>query len=121
MSTQETTRPAATTEEQRALRELAIRHVERVHSFRIHVVSYVIGIVGLGVIWMLTEYFQDNRWPGRFADADEGRADTWNPWYFYVVAIWTVILCVHAAKTFGRRPPTEVEIQREMDRLSARR
>ena len=121
MPTQETTRPAETTDGQRALRELAVRQVERVHSFRIHLVSYLIGVVGLGLIWMLTEYFQDNSWPARFADADEGRPDTWNPWYFYAVAIWTVILCVHAAKTFGRRPPTEREIQREMDRMNERR
>jgi hypothetical protein len=118
---QETTRPTDGTDQQRALRELAVRQVERVHSFRIHLVSYAIGIVGLGIIWMLTEYFQDSEWPARFADADEGRPDTWNPWYFYAVAVWTVILAVHAAKTFGRRPPTEREIQREMDRMNARR
>ena len=118
---QETTHPAGTTDEERALRELAVQQVERVHSFKRHVISYAIGIVGLGIIWMITEYFQDSEWPARFADADEGRADTWNPWYFYAVAVWTVILCVHAAKTFGRRPPTEGEIRREMDRISGHR
>jgi len=118
---QEATRLAGTTDEERALRELAVQQVERVHSFTRHVISYAIGIVGLGIIWMLTEYFQDSEWPARFADADNGRPDTWNPWYFYAVAVWTVILCVHAAKTFGRRPPSEREIQREMDRIGQRR
>ncbi len=123
MPTTETTRPEVTTTEDgdRTLRELAIRHVERVHAFHIHLMSYLIGIVGLGVIWMLTEYFQDNEWPARFADADEGRPDTWNPWYFYAVAVWTVVIAVHAAKTYGRRPPTESEIRREMDRMESRR
>ena len=121
MTTEETTPAPVRTDEEGALRELAVRQVERVHAFRIHLVSWAIGIVGLGVIWMLTEYFQDNRWPARFADADEGRPDTWNPWYFYAVAVWTVIICVHAAKTYARRPPTEAEIQREIERISARR
>ncbi|HMN98408.1 MAG TPA: 2TM domain-containing protein [Miltoncostaeaceae bacterium] len=121
MSTTETTRPPTRTEEEQALRALAVQQVERIHAFRRHLISYAIGVVGLGLIWMLTEYFQDNEWPSRFADADEGRPDTWNPWYFYAVAIWTVIICVHAAKTYGRRPPTEEEIQREMDRMDARR
>jgi hypothetical protein len=106
--------------EDRALRELALRQVERVHSFKIHLMTYLVGIVGLGVIWMLTEYFQDNAWPSRFADADDGRVDTWNPWYFYAIGAWTIVLAVHAAKTYGRRPPTEAEIQREIDRIAGR-
>jgi hypothetical protein len=118
---QETTRPTDGTDQQRALRELAVRQVERVHSFRIHLVSYAIGIVGLGVIWMLTEYFQDNTWPSRFADADDGDPNTWNPWFFYAVAVWAIIVGVHALKTYGRRPPTEDEIEREMDRIRSRR
>ncbi len=121
MATEEKTRVPEAAGEEQALRELAVRQVERVHAFRIHLISYAIGVVGLGVIWMLTEYFQDSRWPGRFADADDGRTDTWNPWYFYAVAVWTVILCVHAAKTYARRPPTEGEIQREIDRMNTRR
>jgi hypothetical protein len=103
--------------EDRALRELAVRQVERVHSFRLHLMTYVVGIVGLGIIWMLTEYFQDSTWPSRFADADDGDPGTWNPWYFYAVGVWSVVLAVHAVKTYGRRPPTEAEIQREIDRI----
>lgn len=106
---------------ERALRELAVRQVERVRSFKLHLLSFLIGIAGLGVIWMLTEYFQDNTWPSRFADSDEGRPDTWNPWFFYAVGIWLVILGVHAVKTYARRPPSEAEIQREIDRIRSRR
>lgn len=107
--------------EARALRELATRQVERVHSFRLHVISFLVGVVSLGVVWVLTEYFQDNSWPSRFADADDGRTDTWNPWFFWAVGIWAIVLGVHAVKTYGRRPPTEAEIQREIDRITSRR
>jgi hypothetical protein len=107
--------------EEDALRELATRQVERVHSFKLHLIAFIGGVVALGVIWMLTEYFQDGTWPSRFADADDGDPRTWNPWFFYAVAVWAVVLGVHALKTFARRPPSEAEIRREMDRIASRR
>jgi hypothetical protein len=107
--------------DERALRELATRQVERVHSFKLHLIAFAGGIVAIGVIWMLTEYFQDNRWPTRFADADDGDPGTWNPWFFYAVGIWAIVVGVHAIKVYARRPPTEAEIQREIERISARR
>lgn len=107
--------------EEAALRELATRQVERVHSFRLHLIAFIGGVVALGVIWMLTEYFQDSTWPSRFADADEGDPTTWNPWFFYAVAVWGIVLGIHALKTFARRPPSEAEIQREMERIASRR
>jgi hypothetical protein len=108
-------------QEDRAVRELATRHLERVHSFKLHLISFIGGIVALGVIWMLTEYFQDNSWPSRFADADDGDPGTWNPWFFYAVGIWAIVVAVHAVKTYAHRPPSEAEIQREIDRISSRR
>ena len=84
-------------------------------------ISFLVGVVALGVVWVLTEYFQDNTWPSRFADADDGRTDTWNPWFFWAVGIWAIVLGVHAVKTYGHRPPTEAEIQREIDRITSRR
>jgi hypothetical protein len=107
--------------EERAIRDLAIRQAERVHGFKIHVVMFLIGIVLIGVIWMLTEYFQDSTWPSRFADSDDGDPTVWNPWYFYAVGVWAIILAVHGAKTYGRRPPSEAEIQREIDRIKSAR
>jgi hypothetical protein len=107
--------------EDRALRELATRQVERVRTFKLHLATFAVGVVALGLIWMMTEYFQDNTWPSRFADADDGDPATWNPWFFYAVGIWAIVLAVHAVKTFGHRPPSEREIQREVDRIKNRR
>jgi hypothetical protein len=107
--------------EDRALREIAIRQVERVRSFKIHVLAFLLGVVALGIVWVLTEYFQDNSWPSRFADSDDGRTDTWNPWFFWAVAVWAIVLGIHALKTFARRPPTEAEIAKEIERIRSRR
>jgi hypothetical protein len=107
-------------DEQAALREVAIRQVERVRSFKRHVAAYVVLNLLVGVIWVLTEYFDDNTWPSRFADSDDGIPGTWNPWFFYVVGISTIVLAIDALKTYGHRAPTEGEIQRELERMTRR-
>jgi hypothetical protein len=115
--------PAPTREddEQAALRQIAVKQVERVRSFKLHVVAYVVLNLLIGVIWVLTEYFDERAWPSRFADSDDGVPGTWNPWYFYVVGISTIVLAIDALKTYGHRAPTEKEIQRELDRMTSRR
>jgi len=110
-----------TTSDEDAVRRLATRQVERKRSLKLHLLTFVVGVVALGLVWMLTEYFQDNRWPSRFADSDDGDPGTWNPWFFTAVGVWAIVLCVHAVKTYGHRPPTESEIQREMDRFRPHR
>lgn len=108
-------------DEQAALREIAIKQVERVRTFKLHVVGYVVLNLLVGVIWVLTEYFQEDAWPSRFADSDDGIPGTWNPWFFYVVGITTILLAIDAIKTYGHRAPTEREIQREIERMTSRR
>ena len=102
-------REDASTEDQ-ALREVAARQVERMRSFKLHLAAFAVGVVALGLIWMMTEYFQDSTWPSRFADADDGDPATWNPWFFYAIGIWAIVVAVHAVKTLGHRPPSEREI-----------
>ena len=110
----------AVIKDDRALRELAIKQVERVRSFRLHLVAYVVGVFLLGGVWVLTEYFEEHTWPDRFADAPDV-AGTWSPWFFWAVGIWTLILGIHAFKTFAHRAPSEAEIERELKRLTSSR
>ena len=113
--------PQATprSEEARALRELAIEQVERMRSFRLHAMGFALGTLVLGVVWVLTEYLEEHSWPSRFADGND-MAGTWSPWFFWAFGIWALILGVHAFKTFAHRPPSEAEIQRELERLRSR-
>lgn len=103
--------------EHRAVRELAIRQVERVHAFELHVVAFLVGVPVLGLVWMLTEYFEEHTWPSRFASAPDV-AGTWDPWFFWAAGIWTLILGIHAFRTYAHRPPSEAEIQREIERMT---
>jgi 2TM domain len=103
-------------DDDRALRELAVKQAERIRHFKLHVFAFLFGTVVLGTVWVLTEYFEEHTWPDRFADAPDV-AGTWSPWFFWAVGIWALVLGIDAFRTFSHRPPSEAEIQRELDRL----
>ena len=42
--------------EDKALRELAIKQVERVKSFKLNLVAFIVGTIVLGGVWVATEY-----------------------------------------------------------------
>ncbi len=109
-------------EEEQALRELALEQLKRVRAFKLHVVTWAVGVPVLGFIWMMSEYFQDSQWPTRFADS--GGPDTWNPWFFWAAGIWTAVLLFHGVRTYTAsrlREPTHADVDREVERLKARR
>ncbi len=98
-------------------RVLAIRHIERVRSFRHHVAVYVVGMPLVAGIWALTEYFNADGWPQRLSD--NGGQGTWNPWIFWVLVGWTIALAWHGLGTYFRKPASEQEIAREIERLKS--
>jgi hypothetical protein len=111
---------ASASSDEGALRELAIKQAERLRSFKLHAIAFAVGTPILGAIWVLTEYFEENTWPDRFASSPDV-AGTWDPWFFWAFGIWGLVLAVHALRTFSHRPPSEAEIERELDRLKASR
>lgn len=46
---------------------LAIKRIYRVRRFKLHLVAFAVGIPLLTTLWLLTEYFEENTWPSRFA------------------------------------------------------
>jgi hypothetical protein len=105
--------------EEYALRRLAIKQVERVHRFKLHLALFLIGMPVLTGVWALTEYMNADGWPERFSDsAGQG---SWNPWILWVLLIWGGLLAYDAVKTYLGGPPTEADIDREVERLKARR
>jgi 2TM domain len=109
------------------LRGLAIERIHRLRRFKLHLVTFALGVPILGGVWVLTEYFEEHTWPSRFASAPDV-AGTWDPWFFFVAGIWALIVAVHAFRTyFGppvgpigryiRRPVPRAELDREVERL----
>jgi hypothetical protein len=108
--------PAVRAEES-VLRRQAVNRLERVRRFKLHVVSFAVGMLILTPIWVLSEYQNAEGWPDRFSDS--AGPDTWNPWLFWVFIVWGGIVAIHGVKTYFRREPTEAEIRREVQRLKA--
>jgi hypothetical protein len=121
------TRPERTA----SLRALALERIYRLRRFRLHLVVFALGVPALGLVWMLTEYYEEHTWPSRFA-SDPDVAGTWDPWFFFVAGIWLLVLAVHALRTYLgppvgplqryiHRAPTEAAVDREVERLMSRR
>jgi hypothetical protein len=109
------------------LRTQAIERIHQLRRFNLHLLVFALGVPIMGIIWVLTEYFEEHTWPDRFASAPDV-AGTWDPWFFWVAGIWAIILVAHGLKTyFGptvgpigryiRRPVTDAEVNREISRM----
>ena len=118
-------------QDQDTLPGLAAERIYRLRRFKVHLIGFVLGLPILGVVWVLSEYFEEHTWPSRFASAPDV-AGTWDPWFFFVAAIWFVILVIHALRAYLgppvgplgryiRRPIAKAELDREVERLKARR
>ena len=110
---------------------LATERIYRLRRFKLHLVAFAIGLPVLGGVWVLTEYFEEHTWPSRFASAPDV-AGTWDPWFFFVAGIWAIVIVIHALRVFLgppigpmsryiRRPIPKAELDREIERLRARR
>ena len=91
----------ATTPEQR--REQALRRLKKRRDFRAHLTSYVVVNTALWGIWAVI-------------GATSG---SWFPWPVFVSLAWGIGLAMNAWEVYLRRPISEEEIQREIDRLDA--
>lgn len=100
------------------LRRFARRRLERVRRLKFHVAAWVLGMLVLTPLWALIEW-QDNGGFERFAGGNN--PGDWEPWILYVALIWGFFLAVDVLKTYFDRPTTDVEIDRQLDRLRSRR
>jgi len=99
-----------------ALREWARQHVARVHRLRLHVAAFVLGMIVLTPVWALAEWQSNGgfeRW------SDNSQPGDWEPWILYVAVAWGLFVGIAALKTYGDRPTTEAEVEREIRRLKS--
>lgn len=79
-------------------RELALERLKKKRDFKAHLVTYISVNVLLIVIWAVSG------------------ADTFF-WPIFVLVGWGIGLVANAWDVYGRKPLSEDEVQREMDRL----
>jgi 2TM domain len=106
---------AAVTSGQSA-RQQAIGRIERKRRFWIRATMGTLLMVLLAVIWSFSEYHNAGGWPTSGFSQSSGIPDVWNYWIIYPAIVWVMLTSGDAWWVFGRRPISESQIKREMNR-----
>ena len=99
------------------VRELAVEQIERKRRFRMRAFSAAAVGVVLVVIWAIVEYHNAGGWPTSGFSQSSGIHHEWNSWIIYPVVALALGVAIDAWHTCRRKPISEAEIRREMDRL----
>jgi protein-S-isoprenylcysteine O-methyltransferase Ste14 len=108
-------------EDQEGLRKLALEQIEAKRRFLKHAIGAAAITVLLVVIWAVSEYNNAGGWPTDGFSQSSSTPHVWNIWIIYPVLGLAALLGLEAWATFGRRPVTESEIKREIDKLTTGR
>lgn len=106
-----------TPSDERDLRSLAIKQVERKRRLKLRAVAFALGMLVLVPAWAIVEYLDSGGWPERLSN--NGNLGDWNPWIVWVALAWGFYVLITAVAVHFRRPTTEVEVERELERLRA--
>jgi 2TM domain-containing protein len=101
------------------LRAQAVKQVERVRHFKLHLVASFLGMLVLTAIWAISEYHNAGGWPTDGFSQSSSIPHVWNDWIIWPWIAWAFFISVRAYVAFKHRPASEAEIQREMDRIKA--
>ena len=102
-------------------RQQAIKRIERRRKFRVRAFGSAVGMIILVAIWAATEYHNAGGWPTQGFSQSSGIHDVWNFWIVYPVGAWLLILGIDAWSVYGRKPISEHEIEREIERQTGKR
>ena len=99
------------------VRSMAIKQIEQERRFHKHVVTYAVVGILLVVVWAISEYNTANGWPTKGFSESSGTPHVWNLWIVYPVVVFGALLAIEAWTTYRRKPITEQEVRRQIDRL----
>jgi 2TM domain len=102
-------------------RHEAIQQIERRRHFWVRAKIGTLGMIILVLIWAFSEYHNAGGWPAKGFSQSSGIHDVWNYWIIYPAIAWVLLTAGDAWRTFGRKPISESEIKREIDRQASLR
>jgi protein-S-isoprenylcysteine O-methyltransferase Ste14 len=108
-------------EDKGGLRKLALERIEAKRRFVQHAIGAAAAAVLLVVIWAVSEYQNAGGWPTDGFSQSSSIPHVWNIWIIYPLLGLGLLLGLEAWRTFGRRPVTEREIDREIEKLTTGR
>lgn len=100
------------------VRELAVKQIERKRKFEMRAFAAAVVSVFLVVVWAISEYNNAGGWPTNGFSNSSSIPHVWNDWIVYPLIGIGLWVAIDAWNTFRRKPITEAEIRREMDRLT---
>jgi hypothetical protein len=99
-----------------SVRRRAIQQIEHRQRFRVRTAVAGIGMLILVAIWAITEYHNAGGWPTQGFSQSSGIPNVWNIWIIYPILAWLFLTAAHAWSVYGRKPISESEIKREIER-----
>jgi hypothetical protein len=97
-------------------RQEAIKQIERKRRFKTSTAASAVAMLLLATIWAMSEYHNAGGWPAHGFSRSSGIHDVWNFWIIYPLIGWVLITAASAWSVYGRRPISEREIRREIER-----
>lgn len=110
----------APAESEQLARQEAIKQLERIRRFKISTVAAGLAMLGLVAIWAIVEYSNAGGWPSDGFSQSSGIPHVWNLWIIYPLIAWVLGTAAHAWYVYMRKPISEGEIAREIERQQGR-
>ncbi|MGZ4416395.1 MAG: 2TM domain-containing protein [Gaiellaceae bacterium] len=105
--------------EKEPLSEWARKRVKLGRRLRLRVAAFVLGMLVLTPVWAIGEYLSAGGWPQRLSPNDN--PGDWSPWIIWVALAWGFYVALSAVALHFQRPVSDREVERELERLAARR
>ena len=97
-------------------RQQAMKQIERKRRFKVSTAVSAVGMALLVVIWAMSEYHNAGGWPIHGFSQSSGIHDVWNFWIVYPLGAWVFITAATGWTVYLRKPISEGEIKREIER-----
>jgi hypothetical protein len=94
----------------------AIEQIERKRHYWISTAMFTVGMLIVAAIWAIAEYHNAGGWPTHGFSQSSGIHDVWNIWIIYPAIAWLFLTVAGGLKVYLRKPISESEIRREMER-----
>ena len=104
------------TQENDALRAVAMRHLEYVRKFKLYLSIYVLSMLVLTPVWIVTQYEMQDGWPKHLSTRSRYAGD-WDPWIIWVALLGAFLVALAGFRAYFSRADTEGDIERELERL----
>jgi protein-S-isoprenylcysteine O-methyltransferase Ste14 len=100
------------------VRELAVKQIERKRRFEMRAFAAAVVCAFLVVVWAVSEYNNAGGWPTNGFSNSSSIPHVWNDWIIYPLIAIGLGIAIDGWNTYRRKPITEAEIKREVDRLT---